>query len=318
MVNYIKDTDFLPEVKDVSNDVYKLIYGVPKLFVETQIYDAITRLCRAYNDTPLRKAKINAWKSAINGVIERLERKQEDTKNAPVYIPYFERLCSADSLINLYNFAAGVLVEMEKLPRIPNYRQHMDRDKVQCFFPFGSFVEVMREFGAKCAKSCLYGNEVEIAIEKELENRGLIESSTLQATKTFEEIFYGKENQLKISVQEDEGEKEDRDLNLNKITNAGFLYKSLYHYFEEVFYDKKIRILKENEVEKELQSRAVGAAMRIACGLFDSEKPIAGVDRAKIIYYVYADKFKKGKCGKETQEQVETLYKRFISDTKKK
>lgn len=318
MVNYIKDTDFLPEVKDVSNDVYKLIYGVPKLYVETQIYDAITRLCRAYNDTPLRKAKINAWKSAINGVIERLKRKQEDTNNAPVYIPYFERLCSADSLINLYSFAESVLVEMEKLPCIPDYRRYMDRDKVQLFFPFGSFVEVMREFGAKCAKSGLYGKEVEIAIEKELEKRGLIESSTLQAPKSFEEIFYGKENQLRISVQEDEGEKEDKDFNLDKTKKAGFLYKSLYHYFERVFYDKKYRILKDSEVEKELQSLAVGAAMRIACGLFDSETPIAGVDRANIVYYVSADRFRKGKCGKDTQETVEMLYKRFISDAKKK
>ena len=52
-MNYIKDTDFLPRVKDVSNDVYKLLYGVAKLRVETKIYDTITVMCRRYPDTPL-------------------------------------------------------------------------------------------------------------------------------------------------------------------------------------------------------------------------------------------------------------------------
>ena len=61
-MSYIKDTDFLPNVKDVSNDVYKLLYGVVKIRVETKIYDMITVMCRRYPDTPLRKAKINAWK----------------------------------------------------------------------------------------------------------------------------------------------------------------------------------------------------------------------------------------------------------------
>lgn len=303
-MDYIKDTDFLPNVMDISNDVYKLLYGVPKLFVETKIYDAITLLCRKYSDAPLRNAKINAWISAVKNVIDTLTSLQR-AERKQVLIPYFERRCSVDSLINLYRFAEEVLNEMCKLPTIPPYRKGMDREKVQVFFPFGDFIDVMRDFGKKCAKSGEYGNGVEVAIEKELEERGIIESSTPSPAKSYNEIFFKSKKTPRFTLPKDD-EIQEEEVKIDLTAKTGFIYYALEYYFDLV--------LKKVGGKKDVLATAT---YRIANGALapNDERRKKASDNT---FYRYADDFRKGEASKSANKKARDLYEKFIAPNKKK
>lgn len=300
-MNYIKDTDFLPNVKDVSNDVYKLLYGVVKIRVETKIYDMITIMCRRYPDTPLRRAKISAWKSAIIDTIKRLEGYAKE--DSQVYIPYFELVCSADSLLNLFRFTLDVLNEMEGLDRIPDYRKGTSKEAIQLFFPIPSFSDILREYGRKCLNNKSVQGDVAAAIEKELERRGLIESSTLQTTDTFDKIFYGGGKTPKITLPEADDTPDVEEV-ADKTVKTGFLYYALKHYFELV--DKKT-YTREHVFGRML----ISATYRIANGMLDpnSERKAPNGNT----YYTYANnKFHKGQASKAAQENAQKLYEKFI------
>ena len=315
MARFIKDTDFLPNAKDVSKDVFELLYGVVKLRVETRIYDAITLLCRRYPDAPLRNAKISAWKSAIKKVIEKLECLRGEEQEQ-VYIPYFELLCSIDRLINLYSFAEGVLIEMNSLSVIPPYRKGMSNEKVQLFFPFGNLVDVMRKFGKKCAETGLYDDCVEIAIEKELEDRGLIESSTLESDKTYDDIFFGGVNLPKhtVSIEEESVESDSED---DKIVRAGFLYYALEDFYKKIINNRGL--YKSSESTAAMKTAVCLATYRIASGLFEPDKPIKGGNEttSKRVFYTYANGFRNGKpLSEDSKKRIETLLDDFISKKK--
>lgn len=300
-MNYIKDTDFLPRVKDVSNDVYKLLYGVVKLRVETKIYDTITIMCRRYPDTPLRRAKINAWKSATLDTISRLEAHKGEKEQ--VYIPYFELLCSVESLLSLYRFTLGVLNEMLVLDRTPDYRRGTSKEAIQLFYPIPPFVNILRDFGRKCVKDKQIKGDVEAAIEKELEERGLIESSTMQAADTFDKIFYGGENKPKFSIPDDD-DAPSREEVVDKVVKTGFLYYALKHYFEIV--DKK-----QFNQDYVFGRLLTAATYRIANGIMEPNSEIK--ETKSNVYYQYANKrFQKGGASKETITRVQELTKRFI------
>ena len=300
-MNYIKDTDFLPNVKDVSNDVYRLLYGVVRIRVETKIYDMITVMCRKYPDTPLRKSKINAWKSAVSNTISRLESHAKEDNL--VYIPYFELLCSADSLLNLFRFTLCILNEMYTLERIPEYRRGTSKEAIQLFYPIPSFVDILREFGHKCLKDKGIKGDVEAAIEKELEKRGLIESSTMQTTDTFDTIFYEGENKPKISIPEEDEAPYIEDV-VDKVVKTGFLYYALKHYFEIV--DKK-----QYNQDYVFGRLLTVATYRIAHGIMEPNSEMK--ETKSNVYYQYASKrFQKGAASTEAKERAQELYKKFI------
>lgn len=300
-MSYIKDTDFLPNVKDVSNDVYKLLYGVVKIRVETKIYDMITVMCRRYPDTPLRKAKINAWKSATSDCIRRLETYVREDRQ--VYIPYFELLCSVDSLLSLFHFTLGVLNEMLSLDRIPDYRKGTSKEAIQLFYPIPPFVDILRDYGRKCLKDKAINGDVEAAIEMELEKRGLIESSTIQANDTFDKIFYEGASMPKITLPEADDTPDSEDA-VDKVVKTGFLYYALKHYFEIV--DKKQ--FKQEDVFGRILTQAT---YRIANGVLEPNSEMK--ETKSNVYYQYANKrFQKEKASTEAKKRAQELYTKFI------
>ena len=315
MTIFIKDTDFLPNVKDISNDAYKLLYGVVKLRVERKIYDAITLLCRQYPDEPLRKAKIKSWKSAINGVVSRLEQGRDEGKDQ-VYVPYYEQLYSVSNLIDLYHFAEDVLTEMEKLHTIPPYRKGMSKEQVQLFFPFGDFDKVMREFGLKCDKSGSYEVCVVEAIEKELEKRGLTASSTLTPAKSYEDIFFGSDNMPIITTYpRDDGD--DNDNEDDKLVKTGFLFNALEDFYKKVINNRGR--YKDSENGAEMKKLVSITTYRILSGLFDPDNPIAGGDKrtSDNVYYQYANRFRNGATiSADSRKRIEDRTKAFISQKK--
>ena len=300
-MNYIKDTDFLPNVKDVSNDVYKLLYGVVNVRVETKIYDMITVMCRRYPDTPLRKAKINAWKSATIDTIEKLEAHAKE--DSLIYIPYFKLVCSADSILNLFRFTINVLDEMSSLGRIPEYRKGTSKESIQLFFPLPPFKDLLREYGRKCVEDKSVKGDVVAAIEKELEKRGVIESSTLQAAETFDEIFYDRGKKPNISLPEPDDTSNKEEV-VDMTIKTGFLYYALKHYFEIV--DKK-----SYRREYVFGTLLTSATYRIANGMLEpnSERKPTNDNT----FYSYAhNKFQRGEASKAAKENAQKLFKKFI------
>lgn len=306
-MTYVKDTDFLPDAKNVSQDVYRLTYGIAKIRNERRIYDIIVYLCRAYQDNPLRRAKITAWKSAIQDVIDRMGAFS--TANGDVvYIPYFELVCSPEGLYNLYCFALDVLNELYHLEKIPNYRDKAPKETVQLYFPIGGLPDIMREFARKCKDNNEFGEEIEAIIENELVKRGLVATSTKKTNKTYEEIFY---TDSKIAISNAKGIFEEPEENTSWYSSIGFIYLALKEYFTMAYDRKKTR-------EKTLGTMLDIATYRIAQGLFKKDKPINGEKRttSKQSFYSMVRAFKEEAESSEARKEAEKRFKDFISDRK--
>lgn len=305
-MKYIKDTDFLPDVKSVSRDVYRLTYGVVKIRVEYKIYDMLVYMCRAYPDTPLRKAKINAWISAVNNVIDKIKVfLDEDEYRA--YIPYMGLFCTADNLINLYSFTIQVLNELYTLEKIPEYRKGTTKEVIQHFFPIENLDILMKDFAEKCEESGEYDNEIRIIVDKELERRGIIASSTAAASKTYDELFYGADKLPQFELlQNTEEEEQHPDNDTNWFVGTGFIYFALKHYLT-IAYERKQT--KDHIFGTLLNS----ATYRIASGIFKPNDDIKRQRTTDNTFYQYVDKtFKKNKEDRSGYEKAKQRFEAFI------
>ena len=307
---FIKDKEFLPEVKNVSDDVYKLLYGIVRLRNEKKIYDTVAIMCRQYPETPLRRAKIMTWKSEVSKSIQKLEAL--DDSGRLIYIPYFEFVGSVAGILSLFNFTLCVLNEMYELERIPEYRRGTTRDSVLLYYPTQKFVVLLREFGRKCVINKSVEGDVEAAIEKELEERGLIESSNLQVKETYDEIFFEKESNITLSpIQQtndnDDGEEEGEEGVINKKERTGFVYYALKEYFEEV----NSKQWKKDYVFGTLLATA---SFRITNGVLEPEGEFKTQNNN--VYGKYVEDFRKKKLSQKTQAGILRLLNKFLPQKK--
>ena len=308
-MKYITDTDFLPDVRDVSYDVYQLLYGVIVNRTETKIYDTLVIMCRKYPDITLRKAKIKSWKSAIDATAEELGRYK--ASEYQVYIPYAELHCSTESLLNLYRFENNVLDELYAMSEIPPYRKGISKETVQGFYPIPNLVELMRGFGNKCLNDNASGTEISAAIECELARRGLVNDSTILASKTYSDIFFSEENIPKINLSLDEDVATSKEDNDDLLVKTGFLYYALKRYFLDIY---KSRSEKEQVVNTALNK----ATYRIASALYKPSEPVnaRGYQAANNTFYQYVRQYsqpeqKATKKALKNKERIEELLKDF-------
>lgn len=307
-MTYVKDTDFLPDVKNVSQDAYRLTYGIAKIRNERRIYDIIVYLCRAYPDTPLRRAKITAWKSVLEEVAEKIGTFSSSNGDV-VYIPYFELVCTPEGLYNLYRFAIDVLNELYSLDKIPNYREvnGANKEGIQLFFPIDKLPDLMHNFARKCRNNNAYGEEIEDIVENELVKRGLVSGSTKKTQKTYEETFF---NDDKTIVPSGNGYLETAEDNSPSwYTSIGFIYLALREYFTMAYDRKKTR-------DYTLGTVLDVATYRIAQGLFKYNEPINGEKRttSKQSFYSMVRSFKGEAENSEARKDAEKRFKDFIKD----
>lgn len=304
-MNYIKDTDFLPDVRNVSQDVYRLTYGIAKIRNEKRIYDIIVYSCRAYLDTPLRRAKINAWKSALKDVADKLGLLSK-TPDTVVCIPYFELVCTPEGLYNLYLFALGVLNELYSLEGIPKYREKSGKEAIQLFFPIANLADTMRAFGRKCKQANKFEEDIEDIIENELIKRGLSSASTKKTSADYDDLFFNEENSTQISNGETPSDAEEEN-ELSWYDATGFLYLALNKYLS-IAYDRAL------PKEKIFGTILDKATYRIAQGIFKHDEPINGEKAitSKNTFYSYVRKFKSEKVDSETRKVAEKRFNDFI------
>ena len=144
-MKYITDTDFLPEYRDLHFDSYQLLYGIAINQQEGMIYDTIITLCRKYREPILRKSKVDYWKTLVDKVISRLDYI-DDKADVMVYLPYKQKLCTPERLIQRYSYARLVLenvrgLEMNQLIR----RGNKSADDIRWFYPIKKLEDMMYE-----------------------------------------------------------------------------------------------------------------------------------------------------------------------------
>lgn len=299
-MNYITDTDFLPDVRDISFDVYQLLYGVVVNCNESKIYDSVISLCRKYREPLIRRAKITSWQLAAQSVIDRLETF--DRGEVQVFIPYLNLHCTTTRLRNLYWFEKNVLhevygISMEDLIR----RNKATADEVSSYYPIPTLQELMRGFVNRCISKGEWGGaDIEPIIENELAQRGLVEhdSSNFEGI-SYKEYFFKGNNLPKITYEKDEplSQKNKDEEYVKKI---GFLYYALKHYF---------KIIKPQASKDFVNKKLSDAAVRIGNGLYKPEEFFdASYKSSDTFYqYVYKKQFNKG----DTYEYISKLLKDF-------
>ena len=283
-MKHITDTDFLPSIREVSVDVYRLVYGVIVLRWEARIYDTLVIMCRKYPDAPLRRAKINAWKSAVEIVIDKL--KEANKEECRVYIPYLNLLTTPTNLLNLYGFTLDALTELYRLERI-EYRKGTSKETVQGYYPIPELTELMRSFAAQSKENGDYCEDIDLVIESELAKRGLVESSSPKPSQSYQEIFFS-EGKVPTFTPPDIHMEREEDKTPDLLIKTGFLYYALKGYLEEAY---KSRSQKEYVIDTLLKR----ATVRIASGLFNPNEPIKGhtseISGNTFYQYVYSRKF---------------------------
>lgn len=261
-MRYITDTDFLPEYRDLHFDSYQLLYGIAINQQEEQIYDIIITLCRKYREPILRKSKVDYWKTLVDKVISRLDYI-DDKADVMVYLPYKQKLCTPERLIQRYSYARLVLenvrgLEMNQLIR----RGNKSADDIKWFYPIKKLEDLMYDAVPSLAE-LHHKSETHIRqiITNELHRRGI---QTLDANPSLEEenlyvkVFlngrYLKELQPISESKEDCNPVYD---NQTKLETIGFLYYALQFYFG------KVQNLNKGNFDKLLEH----AAIRIGNGI---------------------------------------------------
>ena len=278
-MRYITDRDFLPDVKDVSFDVYQLLYGVVYNGREDRIYDSIISLCRKHREPLLRKAKVNAWKTAVQETLSRL-RAEEGKEYTEVYIPYLSLHCTIERLVNLYTFALNVLnevygVNMEDLKR----RNDARASDVKGFYPIPNLADIMVGYAQKCRKDDSLGDAAAVAIEEEIARRGIDSRfSSFTEEDKYKKIFFNADSLPKITYEQQEEESPKKGKSEEYGIKSGFLYYALKHYLSAV---------KPQVSKKQLDNLTEQGAFRIAQGLFKPEEPFDTTNQASETFYQY-------------------------------
>lgn len=278
-MRYITDTDFLPDVKDISFDVYQLLYGVAVNGVETKIYDTVISLCRKYREPLLRNAKINAWKRATNDVISILVGF-EDEKDTEVYVPYVSLHCTIPHLINLYRFAFNVLeevygLEMKELVRSNNAKP----EDVKGFYPIAKMSDLMRIFADKCREDNGLGEQAALAVEEEITRRGFGEQvSSISGENKYQKIFFKGAVLPKITYEQQDEANSKQDVGEEYMVKAGYLYYALKHYMAAV---------KPQATKERVEKMTEDAVVRIANGLYKPNEPFSASGKGSDTFYQY-------------------------------
>ena len=271
-MKYITDTDFLPEYRDLHFDSYQLLYGIAINQQEEQIYDTIITLCRKYREPILRKSKVDYWKTLVDKVISRLDYI-DDKADVMVYLPYKQKLCTPERLIQRYSYARLVLenvrgLEMNQLIR----RGNKSADDIRWFYPITKLEDMMYEAVPMLAElHHKTEKEVKKIVVNELIRRGL-EATDANPSEENENLYIkvflnGKYLKELVPASESKEDNEPTYDKHTKLETVGFLYYALQYYFG------KVQELNKGEF-KQLLKRAV---VRIANGLttphikFDSE-----------------------------------------------
>lgn len=279
-MRYITDTDFLPDVKDVSFDVYQLLYGVAVNGVETKIYDLVISLCRKYREPLLRNAKITAWKQATSDVIATLVGF-EDEKGTEVYIPYVSLHCTISHLTNLYRFALNVLEQVYGLDmKVLVRRNNAKPEDVKDFYPIAKMSDLMRDFADKCREDSGLGEQAALAVEEEMARRGFGEQvSSFSGENRYQKIFF-KGAVLPIITYEQQDEANSKqDVGEEYMVKVGYLYYALKHYMAAV---------KPQATKERVAKMTEDAVVRIANGLFKPNEPFSASDKGSDTFYHYA------------------------------
>lgn len=273
-MKYITDTDFLPEYRDLHFDSYQLLYGIAINQQEGQIYDTIITLCRKYREPILRKSKVDYWKTLVDKVISRLDYI-DDKADVMVYLPYKQKVCTPERLIQRYSYARLVLenvrgLEMNQLIRRGNKRA----DDIRWFYPIKKLEDMMYEAVPMLAElHHKTEKEVKKIVVNELIRRG-IEATDANPSEENENLYIkvflnGKYLKELVPASESKEDNEPTYDKHTKLETVGFLYYALQYYFG------KVQELKKGEMEKMLKH----AVIRIANGL---ETPLVKLDTTNI------------------------------------
>lgn len=279
-MRYITDTDFLPDVRDVSFDVYQLLYGVVVNGIETRIYDTVISLCRKYREPLLRNAKINAWKQAVESVLTRLSENAEEAKDAEVYIPFVPLHCSLKRLTNLYTFALNVLNEVYGLDIADLIRRNKaSAEEVKEFYPIPRLSDLMQRFADKCREESGLGEAAACSVEEEITRRGLGgDISSISAENTYRATFLNETSVPSIAYEQQEDESPKKVSGEEYSVKVGYLYYALKHYLNAV----KPQATKDN-----VRRQTEQAAIRIAHGLLKPKEYFASTDMGSETFYRY-------------------------------
>ena len=273
-MKYITDTDFLPEYRDLHFDSYQLLYGIAINQQEEMIYDTIITLCRKYREPILRKSKVDYWKTLVDKVISRLDYI-DDKADVMVYLPYKQKLCTPERLIQRYSYARLVLenvrgLEMNQLIR----RGNKSADDIRWFYPIKKLEDMMYEAVPILAElHHKTEKEVEKIVVNELIRRG-IEATDANPSEENENLYIkvflnGKYLKELVPASEPKEDNEPTYDKHTKLETVGFLYYALQYYFG------KVQELKNVEMGKLLKQ----AVIRIANGL---ETPLVKLDTTNI------------------------------------
>ena len=273
-MKYITDTDFLPEYRDLHFDSYQLLYGIAINQQEEMIYDTIITLCRKYREPILRKSKVDYWKTLVDKVISRLDYI-DDKADVMVYLPYKQKLCTPERLIQRYSYARLVLenvrgLEMNQLIR----RGNKSADDIRWFYPIKKLEDMMYEAVPILAElHHKTEKEVKKIVVNELIRRG-IEATDANPSEENENLYIkvflnGKYLKELVPASESKEDNEPTYDKHTKLETVGFLYYALQYYFGEA------QELKKGKMEKLLTH----AVIRIANGL---ETPLVKLDTTNI------------------------------------
>ena len=273
-MKYITDTDFLPEYRDLHFDSYQLLYGIAINQQEEMIYDTIITLCRKYREPILRKSKVDYWKTLVDKVISRLDYI-DDKADVMVYLPYKQKLCTPERLIQRYSYARLVLenvrgLEMNQLIR----RGNKSADDIRWFYPIKKLEDMMYEAVPILAElHHKTEKEVKKIVVNELIRRG-IEATDANPSEENENLYIkvflnGKYLKELVPASESKEDNEPTYDKHTKLETVGFLYYALQYYFG------KVQELKKVEMGKLLKQ----AVIRIANGL---ETPLVKLDTTNI------------------------------------
>lgn len=273
-MKYITDTDFLPEYRDLHFDSYQLLYGIAINQQEEMIYDTIITLCRKYREPILRKSKVDYWKTLVDKVISRLDYI-DDNADVMVYLPYKQKLCTPERLIQRYSYARLVLenvrgLEMNQLIR----RGNKSADDIRWFYPIKKLEDMMYEAVPILAElHHKTEKEVKKIVVNELIRRG-IEATDANPSEENENLYIkvflnGKYLKELVPASESKEDNEPTYDKHTKLETVGFLYYALQYYFG------KVQELKKVEMGKLLKQ----AVIRIANGL---ETPLVKLDTTNI------------------------------------
>ena len=279
-MRYITDTDFLPDVRDVSYDVYQLLYGVVVNGIETRIYDTVISLCRKYREPLLRNAKINAWKQAVKGVLTTLSEKVEEDKNTEVFIPFVSLHCSVERLANLYTFALNVLNEVYGLDIADLIRRNKaSAEEVKEFYPIPRLSDLMQHFADKCRDQNGLGEAAACSVEEEIVRRGFGgNSSSIPTESTYRATFLNEASLPTIAYEQQEDESPKKGGSEEYLVKVGYLYYALKHYLNAV---------KPQATKDSVRKQTEQAAIRIAHGLYKPNEYFASTDMGSETFYRY-------------------------------